>query len=187
MGAVPPGKFPVPKAVRNVGAFLVAFAALVGFVYMFGTGIVDTFTAPTDAPPKVYDEAFLYVATVLAGLVGGLVAVGFGQKYALGEFKKDDGTEGTKIKVASTNDVTEATASVTMLKFVSLGNLVMPSISINARAILASIYTLVYILCGVGAVFIWATRAAQTPDLVKNLATTFLGLALPIVIAWFSE
>jgi len=34
---------------------------------------------------------------------------------------------------------------------------------------------------GIAALVTWIFRTAVTPDIVKNLATTFLGLAVPIV------
>ena len=52
------------------------------------------------------------------------------------------------------------------------------------RSIAGSVYAMVYFIWGIAAVVTWIFFTAVTPDLVKNLATTFLGLALPIVTAF---
>jgi hypothetical protein len=52
---------------------------------------------------------------------------------------------------------------------------------------LMGIYALVYVLAGVCATVTWVTKSAVTSTVVKNLATTFLGLALPIVTAFFAR
>ena len=48
------------------------------------------------------------------------------------------------------------------------------------RAIYASLYT----ATGLAAVLTWAIRTEWTSTLMKNLATTFLGIAVPVVSAW---
>jgi hypothetical protein len=48
------------------------------------------------------------------------------------------------------------------------------------RAIYAGFYT----ITGLFAVVTWAIRTGWTSALMKNLATTFLGIAVPVVSAW---
>ncbi len=54
-----------------------AVIALLGFLAMFGWGIIAAWRS---SPPNKPGEPFTYVATALAALVGGVVAVAFGQK-----------------------------------------------------------------------------------------------------------
>lgn len=50
-----------------------------------------------------------------------------------------------------------------------------------AANLLIAIYALSYVVLGLAAVVTWVSRSDLTPPLVKNLATTFLGLAVLIV------
>ena len=47
-----------------------------------------------------------------------------------------------------------------------------------------AIYAVVYVIVGLVAVLTWVMRTQRTTALMKNLATTFLGLALPVVSGW---
>jgi hypothetical protein len=50
------------------------------------------------------------------------------------------------------------------------------------RSLLLSIYAFVYVLVGLAAIVTWVALQPQcTPLIVRNLATTFLGLLLPVV------
>lgn len=49
------------------------------------------------------------------------------------------------------------------------------------------IYAIVYIVFGVGAVVTWVLRQGCTPPLSKTLASTFLGLLVPIVANFFRQ
>ncbi|VVJ21511.1 Uncharacterised protein [Amycolatopsis camponoti] len=44
----------------------------------------------------------------------------------------------------------------------------------------------VYLMVGLVAVVGWVVRAGATPELVRVLATTFLGLAIPIVASYLN-
>lgn len=52
--------------------------------------------------------------------------------------------------------------------------------TVEWRAIYASLYT----ATGLVAVLTWAIRTEWTSTLMKNLATTFLGIAVPVVSTW---
>ncbi len=47
-----------------------------------------------------------------------------------------------------------------------------------------AIYALVYTVLGLIAVVTWAVRTDYASTLMKNLATTFLGIAIPVVSSW---
>lgn len=88
---------------------------------------------------------YLYVSTTLAGLVGGIVAVGFGQKLPdrRSESKPDRLTRG----------------------MTALGRLVLPGQKEDWQRIMASIYAIVYILWGAAAIVTWVAKSPVTPPL----------------------
>jgi hypothetical protein len=149
---------PIPAPVVRILVALLALAAIVAFLLMFGIGILNVLRARPGEPPA-HNEAFVYVATAVASLVGGIVAVGFGIK--------PPGGNGSRLK-----------ASVS-----SLGTLALPKI--EWKEVIGSIYAIVYIILGIAAVTVWVIKPNETSALVKNLATTFLGLAIPIAAGFF--
>jgi hypothetical protein len=111
---------------------------------MFAFALVKTWRSK--AKPPDFGDAFLYVATALASLIGGIVAVAFGQ----------------------------APPRPSLL----LG-------SLDWLAIMATVYAIAYLSLGIASLVTWVLKADVTPAVVKNLATTFLGLLLPIVGSFF--
>ena len=67
----------VPPSVIEVLAAALAIVAILGFAVMFVIDIYRIWSAPAGQTP-VDNQAFLYVATALAALIGGFVAVSFG-------------------------------------------------------------------------------------------------------------
>lgn len=55
---------------------------------------------------------------------------------------------------------------------------------IAAPEVWRTTYALIYVVVGLTAVVTWVSRTPRTTVLMKNLATTFLGLALPVVSGW---
>jgi hypothetical protein len=64
-----------PDVVKNLTILLAVFT-IVFFAGMFGWAIVKTWQSKTKPD---FGDAFLYVASAIAALVGGIVAVAFGQ------------------------------------------------------------------------------------------------------------
>ena len=122
---------------------VLAVAAILGFAALFGFGLIQTWQKRTPPPPE-YSDAYLYVSTAIAALVGGIVAVAFGVEPPKPTLWVTDWNQG-----------------------------------------LIGLYALIYIILGVGAAATWVAKSDVTPPLVKNLATTFLGLAIPIVSTFF--
>jgi hypothetical protein len=151
----------IPSGVVSFLQTLITTAGILAFAGMFGRGIYKVWTKST----KPDSDAFVYVATALAALVGGIVAVGFGQKPP---------PSGVNF------------AAQTSL--VALGALVSPLTALNWAEILGAAYATVYVLFGLAAIVTWTMgpNSVPTPPLVKNLATTFLGMAIPIISAFFS-
>jgi len=153
----------IPDIVLRALAALLAVVAGVGFAFMFGDAISDVWAA-TDGQPPRQTESYLYVATTVAALVGGIVAVGFGVPGPA------NGDGGGRNALLATN-------------VTGVGSLVLAGL--GPAAVIGSLYAIVYILWGLAALVTWMMMPDQTSDLVKNLATTFLGLALPIVSGFF--
>lgn len=122
---------------------VLAFVLICFFAGLFGWSVIQTWRAAPGSPPT-YSDAFVYVATALAALVGGIVAFAFGQAK---------GTAAT----------------------------------LDWLAILTGVYAVVYVVLGLLTLLTWVFKTRETPVLLKNLATTFLGLAIPIVAAFFRQ
>lgn len=129
---------------------LLALAALIGFMYLYGRAIIESGAA---AAP-VYTDAYIYVATALAGLVGGVAATGLGQSL-------DNRLRGRTF-------------------FMYLGKVLAPFQAENLQNTLAIVYTVVYIIYGIAAIIAWVAAPADSAvvEMVRNLALIFIGLAL---------
>jgi len=139
-------------------AFL-ALAALLGFIYLYGRAMVEQLTL--DATP-VFSEGYTYVATILAGLVGGVAAMGLGQSASNRMFSRSTLWNG-------------------------LGRTLAPFQQDNIQNWLAIAYTVIYIIAGIAALLIWisAGDAAPAHEMIRNLALIFLGLAIATAQAFF--
>jgi hypothetical protein len=151
---------PVPPIIVRGLTILLALGGIVAFAWMFGWGIYKVWFRNSAAD----SEGFVDVATAVAALVGGIVAVGFSQpsmKPATGRLRRlRSGFRGLGAFAAQVNW--------------------------DWEAVLGGLYAIIYVLLGILAVVTWVAGPADpTPPLIKNLATTFLGLALPIITAFF--
>lgn len=155
---------------RQLLVFVVVFSALIGFVWLLGRAIYLTFTQ-ADIP--AFNESYVYVANILAGLVGGIVAAGFGQPPP----------------AAAPGDLNLLSRNA-----VSLGNFITPdapqtaspTASTRAHEVIGLTYAAVYVILGLAAIAAW-TVDEKPPDLVKNLATVSIGLFIPIITSFFKE
>jgi hypothetical protein len=57
----------------------------------------------------------------------------------------------------------------------------------DPRKWLIAIYAAIYVITGIAAIITWVEATSCTPVLVRNLATTFLGLLLPVVANYFQQ
>lgn len=156
----------MPPVVRTWMTIALTLIVLLGFTAMVTYGIYQTWTG--DTTPS-FTDAYLYVATGLTGLVGGIVAAGFGQKPP----QTAAGSETAREKTARNID--------------GLGNLVLAGKAVQAKGIVAAVYAGVYLLLGVVAIVTWVAKSSVTPDLVKNLASVAIGLILPIAQGFFGN
>lgn len=155
---------------RSILVFVVVLAALLGFLWLFGRAIYLTMT---HAEAPVFGDTYGHVANILSGLVGGIVAVGFGQS--------PPPAPAEDLNILSRN-------AVGLGSFITAGSppgeAVAPSS--RAREVIGLIYATVYVVLGLGAIVVWVADD-KPPELVKNLATVSAGLFLPIITAFFKE
>lgn len=152
----------IPPGVVEILRIVITLAGIIAFAGMFGWGICRVWTRNT----KPETDAFVYVATALAALVGGIVAVGFGQQppHQVGQ-----------------------TTSHAFNSLSALGALVLPATDFDWEAFLGGAYAFVYVAFGIAAIITWVVGPINpTPPLIKNLATTFLGMAIPIISSFFA-
>jgi hypothetical protein len=156
--AAPAGVVP-PSVIRFLAGAL-AVVAVLAFAVMFTSDIVRVWSAPAGQPPAD-NQAFLYIATAIAALVGGFVAVSFGIKPS------------------------KASPQESLLKrnVHSLGKLLM----IGPSQVIGSAYLIIYLVIAVAACGTWAVHPNETTPLIKNLALTFVGLIIPIVTAYLEQ
>jgi hypothetical protein len=132
---------------------LICFVLLISFAILYGIALARTASASSTTPH--FTDAFLYIATGLASFVGGVVAVGFGQK------PPDGGT-----------------------RVVALGGIVFPKQPEQWQKILGGIYALVYVIWGFAAIIIWALKSDVAADVVRNLAVITFGLVIAIATSF---
>lgn len=151
-----------------VVAVLLGFAAISFYAFWL--------TMTTQGKVELGDQ-LLYIANVLTGLVGGIVAFGFGMS------PKPTGSLGDTVLKRSAKGLGEL-----MVKTAAQGPVGAAGGGggSKARQVLGFVYALIYILVGLAAIVIWMIDD-QAADLVKNLSTVFLGMAVPIVAAFFKE
>lgn len=161
------------KKTRDILSILIVILALVGFIAISYYAMYKTITTDSDV---IINERFIYVANALTGLVGGVVSLGFGIS------PPDSGTNGnllTRSMVGLGGLVTDGNLSKSTANINNVSNL-------KVRTIFGSIYALVYVVICSAAVVIWIID--ENPhDILKNLATIFIGMIIPIVAGYFKE
>lgn len=157
---------------KIVTVFLVV-AVLLGFAAIALSAIYQTFDQ-TETP--VFNATRIYIANILTSLVGGIVALGFGQAPAASN--NQDGNGKFARQTLALGKMLSPRLNAPQLP--STGS---PK-SDKAQKILGVAYALVYIFLGIAAIITWWLDD-NPPDLIKNLATVALGLIVPIVAGFF--
>lgn len=117
------------------------------------------------------NPALMYITSALTGLVGGIVAAAFGVKVTPGEGV----------------DATVTTQSATKVKFQRVGEFAMKSDSNSFKEKLGNLYTWAYILVGITSIVIWAMLGDKATQSITNTGTTFVGMMVAIVGAFFKD
>ncbi|MCX6261775.1 MAG: hypothetical protein NTY95_13275 [Bacteroidia bacterium] len=156
----------------------IVILALVGFVVL--SVFVMYKTCKITGNVKINDN-YTVLANILTGLIGGVVALGFGISPPRSEKVKESLVKRNMIGlgglVTVSNLFTGSNKSKSRVDIKENNNL-------QAKEILGFIYALSYIIISCAAVVIWASD--DTPhEIVKNLATIFIGMIPPIVVGYF--
>jgi hypothetical protein len=149
--------FPTP--VRRTALAAITFVALLLFAVVYTILVYSSFVDET--PNWIEGDFPTSLATTLGGLVGGVVAIGLGQ--AAPEARTPEEAARGIANVAGL--VTESEGRKTLVSYA---------------------YLFVYLVLGVGAIIASVGAPDQTPDAVKNLASIFIGLIIPIARSYFA-
>ena len=152
---------------------ILAFSALIGFiicsVYIFIRAFMSLENRELpEGMTDIDNAALIYFTNGLTGLVGGIVATSFGIKPET----NTDSTNGKPPKIT---------------KLGNLGGLILADPESDSKEKLGFYYVLAYIIIGVAACIIWIILDDNAFKSVSNLATTFFGMAIPIVAAFINE
>jgi hypothetical protein len=159
------------KGKEGIINFMV-IVALLGYIICSLLLFKEAFELKGQENPKT-NPALMYLASALTGLVGGIVAAAFGVKT------KGDGVE-------TLNSSGNPTSSG-KIKIQRVGEFAMGANEEKLKEILGSLYAWAYILIGVASIVIWAMLSADATQSITTNATTFIGMMLAIVSAFFKE
>lgn len=155
---------------------LIVILALLGFISTSLLLFYKSFSLlgtdkqlPSDYLSQI-NTSLVYVTSCLTGLVGSIVATAFGVKTP-----------------------SRGSSSPTTLQnynFQSLGRMISASPKMpveDGKGFYGFLYALSYIIIGVIAIIIWMILGNNTIPGVTNMATTFLGMMIPIVASYFNH
>jgi hypothetical protein len=160
---------------RRFLAGLVAILAIAGFGFLYGYGIALCWIAPTETT-RSFNPEYVYVATALAGLVGGVVAMTFNERLpdAPPQAARQAGATG------ATPSASGFRAGLTAIKNTFTGG------KVDVLAFISTVYVIVYFLVSCLAIITWIKLSDHTPDLIKNLALIGIGLFIAIARSFFN-
>lgn len=161
---------------KKVLEVVVVIIALIGYIAVSVYAFYEAFQSAGEEK-FAFNTAIAYLASGLTGLVGGIVAVAFGVEH---DTPPNDGAKNFRDKKPE---------SRMSIKTKSLGSFSSTTKSDDngksGKEKIGMFYAIAYILIGVAAIVIWVMLDAETSQSVKNMATTFVGLLIPIVVAYF--
>lgn len=143
-----------PPTARQWLVAVLAIAALIGFIASFVVEMIQIWRGAGSS-----NKNLDYLASGLAGLVGGIVAIGLGQKPLHEQAKR---------------------SAIT-----GLSGILNPSAP--SRTGLAVLYAIAYFLVGFAAIVTWISRSAESTAAINSFAVSFLGLVTAVVTAFFSN
>ncbi len=140
---------------KNILTQIIVGATLLGFiiasVYVFFNACI------VNNKPDIDNNALVYVLSSLTGLVGGFVAASFGVEYNSSDKKENEKARKLmKIGSYATSDS-------------------------DKQELIGFIFALSYILIGLTSVVIWVVLNDKAISSISKMATTFLGMSIPIV------
>jgi hypothetical protein len=156
---------------------IVVVLALLGYlassIYMFHFALTLDVEKGVSAAQFLKDSnpAIMYITSGLTGLVGGIVATAFGVKE----------TNNTPPNAAPANQKLRRLSS-----YVFTPTPVDDAGVNNNNGLYGTLYSLAYIVVGTASAVIWIILGKDTIPSVAFMATTFFGMLIPIVAAYFN-
>ena len=147
-------------------SLFISSVLVLGFFILYGTAIIRVWRAPRDGtdPAQKFpqnSQVAVWIVTALAGLIGGVVAAGFGQK-APAPPARDVSPMALRVE------------SLTLTMLLGTGD------GFTLQEWLAMSYAITYFLVGMAAIVTLLLRRHIVTDLVRNLALIVFGLMLAI-------
>jgi hypothetical protein len=167
------------KKSAEVLSILIVILALVGFIVITSIAIYKTITTTGDV---LINERFLYLANGLTGLVGGIVSLGFGISPPS---SNTNGNLLDRSMIGLGGLVTDGNLFTAINVSKNTGS-INKNNNLNAKTFFGYTYALVYIVICTAAIVVWIIDA-KPHEIVKNLATIFIGMIIPIVAGYFKE
>jgi hypothetical protein len=155
-------------------AAIVAVIVIGGFAFLYGYGIYLCLTAQDGKPPE-FNPPYVYVATALAGLVGGIAAMVFNEKLP----------DAPKPNPPAPQPAASPSASGLAAGMAAFKDTFSFSAS-NFLSTMSTVYVLVYFAAALLAIVTWIKMSDHTPDLIKNLALIGIGLFVAIARSFFT-
>jgi hypothetical protein len=175
-----------PKIIRMMIGGIV-LAAVAGFAVLYWIEIVRVCGWDSSKAFVSRPEPYIYIATALAGLVGGVAAMVFNEKLP----EDPNGGSSTTRTMGSGKRV----EPVSSLSGFSKAKVALQAIAQplqpkkgplpDAFVVISSIYVIVYFVTGVAAIATWVGRSNIDSSLVKNLALISFGLFIAIARSFF--
>jgi len=153
----------------RVFAGLIALALIAGFLFMYGFIIWKCWNA-TDCSKISVTPQFVYVATGLAGLIGGVVAMMFNEKLPVT-------TQSVASAGANNGQVVSATGADATIRAATA---VLTPSARDALQSISVLYVIGYFATGLAAIITWVMIEIEVLDLIKNLALITFGLLLAV-------
>jgi hypothetical protein len=157
---------------------LLALVIVSAFGLMYLWTIVQTLR--NRANPPTNSPQYVYVATALAGLVGGVFAMVFNEHLpteTVATRATDDGSGSPMVQKRIVYGPTSA--------LLALKNSVTPTPD-NLLSYVTSAFVAVYLVVGLAAIATWVIASDKTPDLIKNLSLITIGLFIAIARSFFN-
>jgi len=134
---------------------LIVFGALLVFVWLFAVVFQRVWSGNTEP----LTEPFTIAITTVAGIVGGVTAIGLGVK--------PPGNIGIQGQIYA------------------FGERVLPGQSKAVQEVAIAIYTLAYIIVAVMCWITWIRYPDSALELIKDMAGVFLGMAVAVLQSFF--
>ncbi len=148
---------------------LIGYLACSAYMIYLAFDLLDAEGKLPDDYAEQLNSALIYTTSVLTGLVGGIVASGFGVE------KPDNPTLLGNVKPKA-------------MRLQNLGSYALTTNNSDKnKENMGFLYALSYIIVGAVAVVVWIYLSENVIQSIANMATTFLGMMVPITAQFFKK